>query len=208
MSPKVARGEADITRRIRIVVFNDVQLCPNPVGRAAGLPRIHRTAIMPDAGLIRGMQADREEDRFGAVRGECGKHRLSVLRPGPIVEGQHHLTFAKEIMALEVCSNPKPGPPVVSISTTRLIPRALGLPAHEDTASTGATAGGGASAVITAEARPSVGAAWAGKDARPETKAFCKIAPKTATHKTIASPDAIAARRIRLTPQRRPGIRP
>jgi hypothetical protein len=25
-----------------------------------------------------------------------------VLRPGPIVEGQHHLTFAKEIMALEV----------------------------------------------------------------------------------------------------------
>src|SRR5258705_5912789 len=76
------------------------------------------------------------------------------------------------------CSNPKPGPPVVSISTTRLIPRALGLPGHEDTASTGATVGGGtsavmggASAVITAEARPSVGAAWADKDARPETKA-------------------------------------
>ena len=58
--------------------------------------------LLEDAGLIRGMQADREEDRFGAVRGECGKHRLSVLRPGPIVEGQHHLTFAKEIMALEV----------------------------------------------------------------------------------------------------------
>src|SRR5262249_51232997 len=27
--------------------FYDVQLCPNPVGRAAGLARIHRTAIMP-----------------------------------------------------------------------------------------------------------------------------------------------------------------
>src|SRR5260221_11752154 len=68
------------------------------------------------------------------------------------------------------CSNPKPGPPVVSISTTRLIPRALGLPAHEDTASTGATAGGGgASAVITAGACPSVGAAWVGKGAGPET---------------------------------------
>jgi hypothetical protein len=25
------------------------------------------------------------------------------------------------------CSNPKPGPPVVSISTTRAIPKALGL---------------------------------------------------------------------------------
>src|SRR5712671_7476459 len=41
------------------------------------------------------------------------------------------------------CSDPKPGPPVVSISTTRLIPRALGLPSHEDTASTGGYAGGG-----------------------------------------------------------------
>src|SRR5712675_1730713 len=94
------------------------------------------------------------------------------------------------------CSNPKPGPPVVSISTTRLIPRALGLPAHEDTASTGAAAGVGASAVVTAGACPSVGAAWTGKGSRPETKAFCKTAPKTATHKTIASADAIAARRM------------
>jgi hypothetical protein len=83
------------------------------------------------------------------------------------------------------CSRPKPGPPVVSISTTRLIPRALGLPAHEDTAATGATAGGGeawaltigavapapeafiagASAVVTAGACLSAGAAWAGKGA-------------------------------------------
>src|SRR3954468_13805579 len=82
------------------------------------------------------------------------------------------------------CSRPKPGPPVVSISTTRLIPRALGLPAHEDTAATGATAGGGepwaltidavappeafiagASAVVTLGACLSAGAAWAGKGA-------------------------------------------
>src|SRR3954453_5929260 len=48
------------------------------------------------------------------------------------------------------CSDPKPGPPVVSISTTRLIPRALGLPSHEDTASTGGNpGGGGAWAAIT-----------------------------------------------------------
>src|ERR1700704_2462830 len=115
------------------------------------------------------------------------------------------------------CSKPKPGPPVVSISTTRLIPRALGLPAHEDTASTGATAGGGeawamtigavapapeafmaaASAVVIAGGCPSAGAAWAGKGALGETEVFCKkIAPKTATQTTIASADAIAARRI------------
>jgi hypothetical protein len=55
------------------------------------------------------MQADREEDRLGAVRGECGKHRLSVLRPGPVVEGQHHLAFAQEIMGLEVLGS-KAGP--------------------------------------------------------------------------------------------------
>jgi hypothetical protein len=36
------------------------------------------------------------------VRSKCGKHRLRILRPGPIVEGQHHLTFAKEVMGFEV----------------------------------------------------------------------------------------------------------
>src|SRR5258707_13860028 len=41
------------------------------------------------------------------------------------------------------CSKPKPGPPVVSISTMRETPNALGLPAHEDTASTGGYAAGG-----------------------------------------------------------------
>src|SRR5262245_42192329 len=28
-------------------LFDDVQLCPKPVGRVTGLARIHRTAIMP-----------------------------------------------------------------------------------------------------------------------------------------------------------------
>jgi hypothetical protein len=68
--------------------------------RADGVPGCGH--LLEDAGLIRGMQADREEDRLGAVRGKRGKHRGGVLRPGPIVEGQHHLAFAKEIMALEV----------------------------------------------------------------------------------------------------------
>jgi hypothetical protein len=58
--------------------------------------------LLEDSGLIRGMQPDREEDRLGAVRGERGEHRLRVLRPGAVVERQHHLAFAQEIMALEV----------------------------------------------------------------------------------------------------------
>src|SRR5688572_7960574 len=41
------------------------------------------------------------------------------------------------------CSQPKPGPPVVSISTTRATPSALGLPGQ---AAVGAAAGGGAAA--------------------------------------------------------------
>jgi len=70
----------------------------------------------------------------------------------------------------------------------------------------GATATGAAAALSAAlpatvttdpEARPSVGVAGscAGSDTGRED--FCKrIAPKTATHSTIASADAIAARRV------------
>jgi hypothetical protein len=44
---------------------------------------------------------------------------------------------------------------------------------------------------------PSVGVAWDGAVAGTGREAFCKrIAPKTATHSTIASADAIAARRM------------
>src|SRR4030095_5760337 len=60
------------------------------------------------------------------------------------------------------CSKPKPGPPVVSISTTRETPKALGL-LHE----VGMAAGigdlsGALSATVTTDpgARPSVGVAW------------------------------------------------
>src|SRR5262245_11196422 len=111
------------------------------------------------------------------------------------------------------CSNPKPGPPVVSISTTRATPKALGL-LHEAGMAVGKGAAGawatttGASAamarlaaglstpaIVPAGARPSVGAAWGGADAK--SALFCKkIAPNTATHSTIASADAIAARRM------------
>src|SRR5215831_11798956 len=109
------------------------------------------------------------------------------------------------------CSKPKPGPPVVSISTTRETPSALGL-LHE----AGMAEGGGAAAWATAAgasaaradpaagfmsvtaatgARPSVGVTWAGWGAG--TGLFCqKMAPNTATHSTIASADAIVARRM------------
>src|SRR5262245_48887709 len=105
------------------------------------------------------------------------------------------------------CSNPKPGPPVVSISTTRETPKALGLLQEVGMAAgigdAGATATGAASAALSATVttdpgfRPSIGVAWGGAGAGTGREAFCKrIAPKTATHSTIASADAIAARRM------------
>src|SRR5205807_6536801 len=111
------------------------------------------------------------------------------------------------------CSKPKPGPPVVSISTTREMPNALGL-LHQ---LVGMAAGIGALAWATAAgasaaraepvaglsisvtavvgARPSVGAACVGSDAGMGL--FCqKITPNTPTHSRIASADAIVARRM------------
>jgi len=58
--------------------------------------------LLENCGLIRGMQADREENRLGAVCGERGEHRLRILGPGAIVECEHYLAFAQEIMALEM----------------------------------------------------------------------------------------------------------
>src|SRR4029453_15708834 len=91
------------------------------------------------------------------------------------------------------------------------MPKALGL-LHEAGMAAGRGAAGawatttGASAaragllmpalsIGRAGARPSVGAVWVGADNR--SGLLCtKIAPNTATHSTIASADAIAARRM------------
>src|SRR5256885_792043 len=46
------------------------------------------------------------------------------------------------------CSKPKPGPPVVSISTTRDMPSAFGLPGQDEAAAGAVCAGVGACAVV------------------------------------------------------------
>jgi hypothetical protein len=48
------------------------------------------------------MQPNGEEDRLRAVCGEGGEHCRGVLRPGAVVESEHHLAFAQEIMVLEM----------------------------------------------------------------------------------------------------------
>ena len=142
--------------------------------------------LLENCGLICGMQADWEENRLGAVCGERGEHRLRILGPGAVVEGEHDLAFAQKIMALEMLE-PEAWAPVVSISTTRAIPKALGFE-HEGGAKAGQGEGGEACA-MTVGARVAAGAftaalsaavttvpegcpstdAKAGADDRPET---------------------------------------
>jgi hypothetical protein len=62
------------------------QILVAPSMRADGVPGGGH--LLEDAGLVGGMQANREEDRLGAVRGERGEHRRSVLRPRPVVESE------------------------------------------------------------------------------------------------------------------------
>ena len=83
--------------------------------------------LLEDFGMPDRVLADREEYRLGALRRERREHRRRILRPGAVIEGQHDLAVRRKSMLLK-CSKPKPGPPVVSISTTRATPSASGLP--------------------------------------------------------------------------------
>ena len=76
------------------------QILVAPGVRADGVAR--GGDLLEDAGLIGGVQADREEDRLGAVRLQRREHGRGVLRPGAVVEGQHDLAFAQEVVALEM----------------------------------------------------------------------------------------------------------
>jgi hypothetical protein len=60
--------------------------------------------------MIGGMYPDREENRLGTVRGQRLEHCWGPIRPGSVVEREHHLTFAQEIIrALEAKTGPSCG---------------------------------------------------------------------------------------------------
>src|SRR6266516_202671 len=65
--------------------------------RVPGLGHLLEKLGVPD-----GVLADREERRLDAVRRQCGEHGWRIVRPGSVVEGEHHLLVAEEIMLLEV----------------------------------------------------------------------------------------------------------
>jgi len=76
------------------------QVLMAPGVRANRMPS--RGHLLENFRMIRRMQADGKKDRLGAVRRERLQHRRSVLWPGPVIEGQHDLTFAQEVMSLKV----------------------------------------------------------------------------------------------------------
>ena len=101
--------------------------------------------LLEDLRVVRRVQADGKKDGLGAVRGERGQHRWGILWPRPVVELSPSRRKSWDLK----CSKPNPGPPVVSISTTREIPIASGLPGQE-VATRGAAAGAGAGAAAGA----------------------------------------------------------
>jgi len=82
--------------------------------------------LLEDAGLVGGMQADGEEDRLGACAASAASTAGVFFGQGPSSKVSTTSPSRRKSWLLK-CSNPKPGPPVVSISTTREIPKALGL---------------------------------------------------------------------------------
>src|SRR5262249_46320219 len=75
------------------------------------------------------------------------------------------------------CSKPKPGPPVVSISTTRETPSASGLPGHEEPARAGAGDAGSAAAAGTCGAAD-VGATATVEELRTPTVGLLGATPE------------------------------
>ena len=61
-----------------------------------------RSHLLEYARLVCGVEADREKDGLGAVRGERGQDRRRVLWPRPVVESKHNLPFTQEVMRLEM----------------------------------------------------------------------------------------------------------
>jgi hypothetical protein len=136
------------------------------------------------------MQADREEDRFGAGAASAASTAGVFFGQGPSSKVSTTSPSRRKSWLLK-CSNPKPGPPVVSISTTRAIPKALGFE-HGGGEKAGQGEGGEAcamtvgarvaaeacaaalSAAVTAvpDACRSTDAAKAGADDPPETDLF------------------------------------
>src|ERR1700754_4266757 len=98
------------------------------------------------------------------------------------------------------CSKPKPGPPVVSISTVRPTPSAPGV-LHTARAGCGGCAEAGAAAAAGAGAAACGAAAAAGGEAAPLAGGVCAHAEPDASNETVLAKINPAAIRILFFPK-------
>ena len=77
-----------------------LQVCMRPGVAADGVAG--REHLLQDFRVIGGVLADRKEGRPEALVGKRLEHRLGVVEPGAVVEGEHDLVVAQEIVVLEV----------------------------------------------------------------------------------------------------------
>src|SRR5262245_7780315 len=61
-----------------------------------------RCNLFHDFGMPPGMLADGEEDRLGALLGQCLEHGRRMSRPWTVIEGQDDLFIAEKIVGLEM----------------------------------------------------------------------------------------------------------
>src|ERR1700680_2595633 len=100
-----ARQPTTDPHRSHLAVGQAVPLCLRQILVTPGMRADRmsgRSHLLEYARLVRGMEADREKDGLGAVRGERGQDRRRVLWPRPVVESKHNLPFAQEVMRLEM----------------------------------------------------------------------------------------------------------
>ena len=95
--------------------------------------------LLEDFRMIGRVLADREEHRLGAFVRKRLEHRRRVVGHGPSSKVSTTSLSARKSNCL-YCWKPKPGPPVVSITTMRLTPSASGLAQAISAAASGAGA--------------------------------------------------------------------
>ena len=113
---------------IVIGLSREVPVRPGVRADRSGRPHSH---LLENLRVVGRMLADREERGLRAMGAERVEHEPQCwFGQGPSSKVSTTSLLRRKSCCVK-CSNPKPGPPVVSISTVRAIPSASGLPGHD-----------------------------------------------------------------------------
>src|SRR5262245_26055945 len=93
-------GDAFLNLILAFLLVNFRQVLVHPGVRSNSVAG--RCHLFHDLGMPPGVLADREEDRLGALLGQCLEHGWRMSRPWTIIEGQHDLFVAEKVIGLEM----------------------------------------------------------------------------------------------------------